>query len=218
MRRLCIIPRWGGGPDHDFYPWLRESLQAETPPRFSSILSPAMPTPGTPTIDAWVHRIAQVLSEPSVDPHAPTTQAAQSNQTDPIDPKDKEDQAERLRNTVLMGHSVGCQAVLRYLARLPPGSELTAAIYVAGWFTVDRPWDSILPWIHTPLDFAVARQRARQHIVLLSDNDPFTADYQATAALFQERLGATVIVAPDRRHFNDRQEPDVLQILRTSLQ
>ena len=191
MRRLCIIPRWGGGPDHDFYPWLRASLQAEQPPVFSPILSPHMPSPGTPTIAAWVERIAEVLNDP------PT------------------EQADRLAHTVLMGHSVGCQAVLRYLASLPPQVELAAAIYVAGWFSVDRPWDSILPWMHTPLDFAAARQRARRHIVLLSDNDPFTADHQATATLFQERLGATVVLAPGRRHFNDREEPAVLQILRS---
>ena len=190
MSRLCIVPRWGGGPERDFYPWLHAALQAEQPQRFSEILRLEMPNPATPTLDAWGGHLSLVLGG--------STEA----------------QRLALSDTVLMGHSVGCQAVMRYLAALPEGTTLAAAIYVAGWFSVDRPWESILPWMNTPIDFTAVRGRARQHIVLLSDNDPFTADHAGTAAAFRDRLGANVIVAPGRRHFNEAQEPAVLDILR----
>lgn len=190
MPRLCIVPRWGGGPERDFYPWLRAALQAEQPPRFSQILSPDMPNPSTPTIAAWVGHLDSVL---------PAADAAQRAV---------------LGQTVLMGHSVGCQAAMRYLAGLPEGVTLAGAVYVAGWLSVDRPWDSILPWMHTPIDFAAARAHAHQHILLLSDNDPFTADHARTAAAFREQLGATVVLAPGRRHFNETAEPAVLDLLR----
>jgi predicted alpha/beta hydrolase family esterase len=188
-RRLCIIPRWAGGPERDFYPWLRAQLAAEVPPRFDEILSPTMPDPGTPTIAAWVSHIAEVLGPP-----------------------DERSRAQ-LARTVLLGHSVGCQALLRYLADLPDGVEFAGLVCVAGWFAVDRPWPSILPWQQTPIADDRVVRRVRKIVVLLSDNDPFTADHAATAAAFQARLGAEVVFAPGRQHFNASEEPAVLDLL-----
>lgn len=189
-RRLCIVPRWGGGPERDFYPWLRTQLQNESPARFDEILSPAMPDPSTPTIAAWVGRIAEVLG-----------------------PFDAQSRA-RLSRTVLLGHSVGCQALLRYLAGLPDDVHVAGLLCVAGWFAVDRPWPSILPWQETPFECERVVQRVPSRVVLLSDNDPFTADHAATAAAFRQRLDARVVYAPDRQHFNASEEPAVLQVLR----
>lgn len=189
-RRLCIIPRWGGGPDRDFYPWLRAQLQSESPTRFDEILSPTMPDPSTPTIAAWVGHIAEVLG--------------------PLDARGRA----QLARTVLLGHSVGCQALLRYLAGLPDDVHVAGLLCVAGWFSVDRPWPSILPWQETPLASERIVQRVPSRVVLLSDNDPFTADHAATAATFRQRLDARVIYAPGRQHFNASEEPAVLQALR----
>ena len=185
MKRLCIIPRWAGGPEKDYYPWLRAALERREPPLFSEVLSPDMPDPQTPTITAWTQRVREVVG------------------TDP----------EKLAQTVILGHSVGCQAVLRFLASLPEGTQVAGAICVAGWFEVDKPWETILPWIHTPLDHAVVRAHAAKIIVLLSDNDPFTSDYAANASAWKERLGAEVVFAPGRKHFNDPEEPAVLETL-----
>jgi len=182
-RRLCIIPRWGGGPDHDYYPWLRRELAATG--RFAEVLSPEMPTPGEPSLTAWPARVAEVVG---ADPDA------------------------RAR-TVLLGHSVGCQAVLRYLAGLPAGARVAGALLVAGWFTVDRPWPTIRPWIEAPLDLDAARAACPRLVVLLSDNDPFTADHAANRAAWEARLGAEVRLAPGAQHFNGAEEPAVLATL-----
>jgi len=50
--------------------------------------------------------------------------------------------------------------------------------------------------------------------VLLSDNDPFTADSAANAALWRARLHAQVRLVPGARHFNGAQEPAVYDALR----
>ncbi len=188
-RRLCIIPRWGGGPEHDFYPWLRTQLLALQPPLFDEVLAPSMPDPATPTIAAWVERIAQILG--------------------PLDERGRR----QLARTVLLGHSVGCQALLRYVASLEGEIEVAGLLCVAGWLTVDRPWPSILPWQETPLHDERIARRLRRCVVLLSDNDPFTADHQATAAAFARRFGAEAVVVPGRQHFNAAAEPAVLQLL-----
>lgn len=185
MKRLCIIPRWAGSPEKDYYPWLRASLDDHSPRAFDEVLSPEMPEPQTPTIAAWTDRIREVVG------------------TDPG----------TLGQTVLLGHSVGCQAVLRFLASLPEGTRVAGVLCVAGWFGVDKPWETIRPWMDTPIDDAAVRARAAKIVVLLSDDDPFTSDHATNASLWKERLGADVVFATGRKHFNDAREPAVLETL-----
>lgn len=113
--------------------------------------------------------------------------------------------------TLLVGHSVGCQVLLRWLARLPEGVAAPALLCTAGWWTVDRPWDTLRPWIETPFDHARAAARCARIEVLLSDDDPFTSDAAETARRFAERVGARVQIVPGRRHFNAPEEPAVLE-------
>jgi hypothetical protein len=194
-RRLCIVPRWGGTSRSEWYPWLGE--QDEVLGRFDDILGPDIEVPGTPTIDAWVASLS----------------AACGSGRDP-------GSAENLARTCFIGHSVGCQAVLRYLDSLPAGVRTAGCVLVAGWWTVDEPWESLLPWLLPAgvagvpdLDLEHVRAASSRFLVLISDNDPFTADWQATKAAWQERLGATVRVIPGARHFNATEAPVVVDAL-----
>jgi uncharacterized protein len=184
-RTLFIVPRWGGKPESDFYPWLQSEL-AQPPALFSRVQPLAMPVPGAPVPAAWVGALAEAVG-PQPAP-----------------------------GTVLMGHSVGCQAVLRYLASLPAGKAVEGALLVAAWWSVDRPWESILPWQDLAgVDLERVRSAAWRLVVLLSDNDPFTAGHQENGRLWQERLGAQVVLVPGARHFNESPQPAVLEALRT---
>jgi len=149
----------------------------------SSVRTLDMPNPAQPTIEAWVGALARAVG-PTPEP-----------------------------STLLMGHSVGCQTVIRYLASLPPGHVIDGVLLVAGWWDVDKPWESIVPWIETPVELARVRAAARRFVVLLSDNDPFTADHARNRRLWEERLGAEVVLAPGARHFNNPREPAVLETL-----
>ncbi len=159
----------------------------QSPGPFTSVRTLAMPEPQQPTIPAWVSTLTQALG-PLPAP-----------------------------GTVLLGHSVGCQALLRYLATLPPGSAVDGTLLVAGWWEVDTPWDSLRPWLESPGDLARIRAAAGRLVVLLSDNDPFTSDFARNRALWKERLGAQVVLVPGARHFNAAQEPAVLDALRAHL-
>jgi uncharacterized protein len=200
--RLCIVPRWGGSAHSDFYPWLL--AQPAVRARFGEILLPEIAQPGEPTIAAWVESLQRVTAGPSA-----------GSLGDPGDPGD-------LGGTYFLGHSVGCQAVLRFLerssghTRAPGHTRAAGVLCVAGWWNVDRPWDSIRPWLETsetPMDIARVRAAARRFHVVLSDDDPFTADWRANEGAWRERLGAEVLCVPGARHFNGAEEPAVLDAL-----
>jgi predicted alpha/beta hydrolase family esterase len=184
-RRLIVIHRWAGRPDAVFYPWLRREIRRSMRDAFDEVRIPLMPEPDAPVIERWVEAIGEVVGRPT----------------------------SSLARTVLLGHSVGCQAILRWLATLPAGHRIAGALLVAGWWSVDAPWDTIRPWIDAPFDVARARQAIGRARVLLSDDDPFTRDAAATAALFRERLGAEPTIVKGAGHFNRSEEPEVLAAL-----
>lgn len=182
--RLCIVPRWNGSASTDFYAWL--CARPEVRARFGEILLPEVAQPAQPTIAAWVESLQQAVAGAG-----------------PAD----------LGRTYFLGHSVGCQAILRFLERSSGNTPAAGVLCVAGWWTVDQPWDSIRPWIDTPMDTDRVRAAARRFLVLVSDDDPFTSDFRATEHAFRERLGAEVRCVPGARHFNAAEEPAVLDAL-----
>jgi predicted alpha/beta hydrolase family esterase len=118
------------------------------------------------------------------------------------------DQAER---TLVLGHSVGAQAVMRAVAELPQGMHVGAILLLAGWWDVDHPWPTIVPWIETPFAWDRTREAAPRRVVLISTNDPFTSDATRTRRLFETRLNADVRVHEGAKHFNASEEPAVLE-------
>lgn len=110
--------------------------------------------------------------------------------------------------TFLVGHSIGCQTILRYLASLPQGIMLGGTVLVAPWLKLkdDSPREEgeeeiAAPWINTPLDSGQARKHlVNQPVVILSDND-FYVDCEFHQKVFSEQLGAQVIVKEKQGHF-----------------
>lgn len=178
--RIIVVPRWGATGQDDWYPWLGAELAGSSV--FSPVVVGDMPDPDEPTIAGWRARIAELAGS----------------------------DAAILADTILVGHSVGCQAVLHFLAGLPDSTTVRGTLCVAGWWSVDEPWESIRPWIEDSPDPEPVRASCGELRVLLSDNDPFTADAAANRRLWQERLAATVEIVPGAEHFNRPQEPHVL--------
>ncbi len=119
--------------------------------------------------------------------------------------------ADATEQDVIMGHSVGCQIILRYLARLEskPVPRLRL-LCVAGWMFIDKSWPSIEPFLKDDADWALAKQRLRSITLFVSDNDQFTSDYRANIRHFQTVFGTSFvapIVIPGGKHFNNSSEP-----------
>lgn len=107
-------------------------------------------------------------------------------------------------DTYFIGHSIGCQTILRYLATLPSSVRVGGIIFVAGWFTLqnleDEDAEAIAqPWVETPIDFSKVMEKTAKISVFLSDNDPYVSSDHV--GLFEKNLCAKIIRERGKGHF-----------------
>lgn len=79
-------------------------------------------------------------------------------------------------NTYFVGHSIGCQAIMRYLETID--NPVGGAVFVAGWFNLenleDKETEDIArPWIKTPIDLKKVKSVLPRATLIISENDPF---------------------------------------------
>ncbi|HZS43154.1 MAG TPA: alpha/beta fold hydrolase [Candidatus Paceibacterota bacterium] len=106
------------------------------------------------------------------------------------------------KNTYLIGHSIGTQTALRYLAR--PGNAMGGTILVAPWFTLmnlEGEDEIAEPWFKTPIDFAMIKKRSSRIVTIFSDNDP-VVPFEENTQLFKERLNPEIIIIKNAGHIN----------------
>lgn len=113
-------------------------------------------------------------------------------------------------DAVLVGHSIGCQAILRYLASAPEGPTVGKVVLLAPWMHLDEATIAeegeaaraiAQEWHAAPLSFdAVKAHVAGPIIAIFSDNDPFVP--LSEKEIFVEKLGAEIIVEHNKGHFD----------------
>ncbi len=111
-------------------------------------------------------------------------------------------------NTFFVGHSIGCQTILRFLESLPSDQIAGGVVLVAGW--IHRlegdlsPEESAIakPWIETPLDLKKVKERSKNFTAIFSDNDEFTRLSAENEEIFKNQLGAVVIEEHNQGHFS----------------
>ena len=120
----------------------------------------------------------------------------------------------------LVGHSLGCNAILRMLAAEDAAATLRClrgVLCVAGWLSIDEPWLEMEPWCHPRPDLAAARRTLEslgaRLTLLVSDNDRFTRDHESNRREWRCGLGARSVLCPGRAHWGGRKQPVVLSEL-----
>lgn len=106
-------------------------------------------------------------------------------------------------DTYFIGHSIGCQAIMRYLET--SNAKIGGLIFVAGWFHLKNLENEEVeeiagPWLTTPINFPRIKERTSKITVFLSSNDPF--DYSKENEIgFKELLSARVFMETNLGHF-----------------
>jgi predicted alpha/beta hydrolase family esterase len=107
-----------------------------------------------------------------------------------------------------VGHSVGCQAILRYLETLTGVEKFAGVILIAPWMVLDKKaveeeGDEAVaiakPWVETPIDFGKVRTHSNKFTAIFSDNDPYVSLSQKD--FFEKELGAKVYIEHEKGHF-----------------
>ena len=120
--------------------------------------------------------------------------------------------------TYFIGHSIGCQAIIRYLEQLPENIKVAGCIFVAGFFNLPnlKTQEEIKiarPWIETPINFEKINIHTRNFLAFFSNDDPDVP--VSDSKLFKKRLGAKIIIKENEEHFNETQDiPEMLDFLK----
>jgi uncharacterized protein len=103
------------------------------------------------------------------------------------------------KNTYLIGHSLGCITIMRYLETLSADQKVGGVVFVAG-FTDDLGFDEIKNFFETPIDFEKIKSRTYKFIAIVSDDDPFVPLDRSD--ILKEKFGAELIIKHKARHFS----------------
>lgn len=103
---------------------------------------------------------------------------------------------------IFIGHSIGCQTILRYLENA--AGKVNKVILIAPWFTLsnlesDEMWHLADPWFKIPMNFDTIKPKAKEFVTIFSDNDPWVP-YEENVKLFRERLNPTIITVHAKGH------------------
>ncbi|MBI4133020.1 alpha/beta hydrolase [Candidatus Uhrbacteria bacterium] len=76
------------------------------------------------------------------------------------------------QNTYFIGHSIGGQAIMRYLVTLPEHTRIGGVIFLAGWFVLNNLEDAeaektAQPWVETPIDFGLLKKKTDKYVAIL---------------------------------------------------
>lgn len=153
--------------------------------------------------DAWMPWVTKQLSDKGCyviapempDPSLPRIEAWVNKLRDIVE--------QPSADTFFIGHSIGCQAILRYAETLD--RPVGGAIFVGGWLTLNQtsiePDDLGIakPWLEAPLNDTKIRGALPRTIGVFSSNDPFVP--VENADLFFHRFHTTPIILSEMGHF-----------------
>lgn len=110
------------------------------------------------------------------------------------------------KNTYFVGHSIGCQTILRYLDsyRFGPLETVGSAVFVAGWFNLDNLENDEVkevarPWIETPINSVKIQTVLPESTLFISENDPYNC-LEENKRRFAEIMTKGILV-PFAGHF-----------------
>jgi len=109
------------------------------------------------------------------------------------------------KDTYFVGHSIGCQTILRYLDshRFKTLETIGGAVFVAGWFNLKNFEDEetkeiARPWIETPINLDKVKTVLPKSTLIISENDPYDC-FEENKAKFAQIM-TKGIVMPNAGH------------------
>ncbi len=152
-------------------------LRSECEKKGVEFIAPEMPDTQRPVIEKWIAKLKEVA-----------------------DGKIGED-------TYLVGHSIGCQTIMRYLEKASDDLIVKGIVFVAPWISLvgleeeEGSKEIAKPWLETPIDFEKVKGKINELLAIFSTDDPYVP--LSNMKLFERKLDAEIVVKNNEGHFNE---------------
>jgi uncharacterized protein len=182
MKHAILVHGWNSDPLGGWKPWLKIELEKNG----FEVAVPQMPSPATPKMDKWVMKLDQ-------------TAKSMVYKSKNMEEQSNSDSSIPNSSFFLVGHSLGCITILRYLESLPANVSIGGVILVAGFadglgmFLFDS-------FFSKPLDWEKIRSHCDNFVAIHSDNDRYVP--LKHGKIFEEKLAAKLIVKNGAGHFS----------------
>jgi predicted alpha/beta hydrolase family esterase len=110
-------------------------------------------------------------------------------------------------HTYFVAHSIGGQAVLRYLQAIPDDIVVGGLVLVASWVTLkpeameeEHAAAIARPWLDRPIHWPLIRKHVQRVTAIMSDDDQFVPDDDAR--IFVRELHAQLIIEHQKKHLS----------------
>lgn len=110
------------------------------------------------------------------------------------------------KDTYFIGHSIGCQAILRYL-ETKEITKIGGMFLVAPWLDLlpeaiedDESYNIAKPWLNTPINFTKILEFTNNITCLFSDDDYFVSLEQEKE--FKKKLKAKTVIVKNKGHIS----------------
>lgn len=117
------------------------------------------------------------------------------------------------RRTYLVGHSLGCYTILKYIERLRWFQQVGGAVLVAGFASLNIP--PLNYFYSAPLNWKKIKRHAGRVVAINSPKDPFVPI--AKGEELRDRLGAKLFVLDGYRHFSGKEGVTALPAARDAV-
>ena len=111
--------------------------------------------------------------------------------------------------TFFVGHSMGCQTIVRYFETLPEGIKVGGVVFVAGFFrkitNLEEDVDvqeTANHWLNTPINLTKAKKHFDKSVAIFSDNDEYVSIDNADD--FRDKFSSKIIIEKNKGHFNTK--------------
>ena len=101
-------------------------------------------------------------------------------------------------NTYLVGHSLGCIAIVRYLEQLPENAKVGGCVFVAG-FSKGLKFPELTPFYTPEPDMEKVKKHTDKFVTIFSTDDDMVP--LEIGKKFQQQLGAELIIEENKGHF-----------------
>ncbi len=109
-------------------------------------------------------------------------------------------------NTYFIGHSIGCQTILRYL-ETKNINKIGGILFVAPWLDLlpeaiadEESYNTAYPWINTPIDFDKIKNITDNITCIFSSDDYFVSISQVE--VFEKLLNAKTVIVNNKGHIS----------------